>query len=211
MHPKNTYKPRKKPQQKRSEITNDAILEAAAHILTEEGYSQLNTNYIAEKAGVSIGSLYQYYPNKEAIVATLIERSVNKDVQHIENLLKKIKAESLETTIHCLIHTAMDRCQQDLPIAIALREQIPRVEWTNKMREYITHLEQSVFDLLKTRYSNANEDKLYKTAFITVRTVDRLINETLFEHPDWLANTAFRNSVSNLITLFLHNELKNHN
>jgi AcrR family transcriptional regulator len=58
--------PRKLPQQDRSKVTVDAILTATAHILTQEGYDRTTTNRIAELAGVSIGSLYQYFPSKEA-------------------------------------------------------------------------------------------------------------------------------------------------
>jgi AcrR family transcriptional regulator len=65
---------RKEPAQDRSRATVDAILEAAAYILAEEGWEQLTTNRIATRAGVNIGSLYQYFPNKEAIVHELQRR-----------------------------------------------------------------------------------------------------------------------------------------
>jgi AcrR family transcriptional regulator len=66
--------PRKKPRQSRARATVDAILFAAAHILKTEGFAPATTNRIAEKAGVSVGSLYQYFPNKQAIFAALRER-----------------------------------------------------------------------------------------------------------------------------------------
>jgi AcrR family transcriptional regulator len=72
--PKPTARPRKTPIQGRSRNTVDVIVEAAARILTREGADALSTNRIAEVAGVSVGSLYQYFPNREAIVAALIER-----------------------------------------------------------------------------------------------------------------------------------------
>lgn len=65
-------KPRKTPVQGRSKATCDAVLEAAARILVEEGRQALTTNRIAERAGVSVGSLYQYFPGKEAILAELL-------------------------------------------------------------------------------------------------------------------------------------------
>ena len=74
---KSSTKPRKLPQQDRSRVTVQAILEATTHILTEEGYEKANTNRIAERAGVSIGSLYQYFPNKESLLTALIEQHVN--------------------------------------------------------------------------------------------------------------------------------------
>ena len=66
--------PRKQPVQSRSSKTVDVILEAAAHILEERGFDGYTTNAIAERAGVSIGSLYQYFPGKDAITIALIER-----------------------------------------------------------------------------------------------------------------------------------------
>jgi AcrR family transcriptional regulator len=66
--------PRKSPRQARSTATVDAILEAAARILERDGPARLNTNAVAERAGVSVGSLYQYFPNKDAIVSALLSR-----------------------------------------------------------------------------------------------------------------------------------------
>jgi AcrR family transcriptional regulator len=66
--------PRKMPSQSRSALTVDAILEGAAHILERHGLEGYTTNAIAQRSGVSIGSLYQYFPTKDAITAALIER-----------------------------------------------------------------------------------------------------------------------------------------
>lgn len=64
--------PRKTPTQSRSSHTVDAILEAAARILEEAGFDRYTTNDIAERAGVSVGSFYQYFPNKDAVTVALI-------------------------------------------------------------------------------------------------------------------------------------------
>jgi AcrR family transcriptional regulator len=69
---KNTLKARKAPGQSRSQETVGVILEASARILESDGLRGFNTNAIAAKAGVSIGSLYQYFPNKDSIVLALI-------------------------------------------------------------------------------------------------------------------------------------------
>lgn len=67
--------PRKLPVQPRAQATVEAILAAAAGILERDGPARLTTNAVAAQAGVSIGSLYQYFPNKQALTAALIERS----------------------------------------------------------------------------------------------------------------------------------------
>jgi len=67
---------RKRPVQSRSRATVEAVLAAAARILEDQGLSGFNTNAIAERAGVSVGSLYQYFPSKDAILVALMEQSL---------------------------------------------------------------------------------------------------------------------------------------
>src|SRR3954464_6272927 len=69
--------PRKHPRQARSRATVDTVLEATARVLVKRGFDGLTTNIVADAAGVSIASLYQYFPNKEALVAALIEKHVD--------------------------------------------------------------------------------------------------------------------------------------
>ncbi len=75
--------PRKTPTQRRSADTVDAIIEAAARILEEQGFKGYSTNAVALRAGVSIGSLYQYFPGKDALTSALIERETAVLLAHI--------------------------------------------------------------------------------------------------------------------------------
>ncbi|MBN3770997.1 TetR/AcrR family transcriptional regulator [Burkholderia sp. Se-20378] len=72
--PRIPLSPRKAPRQRRSLATVDAIVEAAARILERDGFDGYTTNAVAALAGVSIGSLYQYFPNRDALTAALVER-----------------------------------------------------------------------------------------------------------------------------------------
>jgi AcrR family transcriptional regulator len=96
--------PRKSPSQKRSTETVEAVLEAAARILERTGLAGYNTNAIAARAGVSIGSLYQYFPGKDAVTVALIERET-------ATLLAEITGTALadddEAGIHQLIQAAV--------------------------------------------------------------------------------------------------------
>jgi AcrR family transcriptional regulator len=80
---------RKAPRQARARATTEAILDAAAHILGERGWAGLTTNTVAEVAGVSIGSLYQYYPNKLALIEAVRAR-------HFDEVLAVLRAGSDE-------------------------------------------------------------------------------------------------------------------
>ena len=81
---------RKKASQKRSRETVDALVEATARVLTKEGYDRASTNKIAAMAGVSIGSLYQYFPSKEALVAAVIERHTQELSQVVRDTFLKV-------------------------------------------------------------------------------------------------------------------------
>ncbi|HPA52137.1 MAG TPA: helix-turn-helix domain-containing protein [Thermoanaerobaculia bacterium] len=66
--------PRKRPAQARARETVEAILEAAVELFSSRGYARTSTNHLAARAGVSVGSLYQYFPNKDAILTALLAR-----------------------------------------------------------------------------------------------------------------------------------------
>jgi len=69
--------PRKRPQQRRSRVTIDTIFEATIQVLLVNGLDRITTIQIAERAGVSVGSLYQYFPNKRALLAAVVKRHVS--------------------------------------------------------------------------------------------------------------------------------------
>ncbi|HEY6352753.1 MAG TPA: TetR/AcrR family transcriptional regulator [Candidatus Angelobacter sp.] len=70
---------RRKPKQARAQDTVEIIFEATARILRQEGRDALNTNYIAESAGISVGTLYQYFPDKQAILVAMARREIAAD------------------------------------------------------------------------------------------------------------------------------------
>ena len=86
--------PRKEPRQERAKATVDAILSATARLLVREGYDRASTNRIAEAAGVSIGSLYQYFPDKQTIYRALHERHVD-DVRRVIDRARAERASGL--------------------------------------------------------------------------------------------------------------------
>jgi AcrR family transcriptional regulator len=75
--------PRKRPSQARSQTTFDALVDACTGLLPKLGYAGTTTNHIAERAGVSIASLYEYFPGKDAIVAQVAERLVDRVLRRL--------------------------------------------------------------------------------------------------------------------------------
>lgn len=117
--------PRKVPQQSRSATTVEAIVEAAARILEERGPKGLTTNAVADVAGVSIGSLYQYFPNKDAIVRALIEREVGTVAERAKAALSRT---DLDGALVALVEVAV-AYQLDRPrLALLLESEERRLD-----------------------------------------------------------------------------------
>lgn len=98
----------REPQQRRAKLTVDSILEAVVRILKREGIEGVNTNRIAEVAGVSIGSIYQYFPDKRAIFAALHRRHVEEIDRLVESTLVRYAACPLEELMRALIRALVE-------------------------------------------------------------------------------------------------------
>jgi AcrR family transcriptional regulator len=116
--------PRRKPRQVRAELTRERILNAAAHVFAEHGYAAGTTNRIAERARVSIGSLYQYFPNKDAILAELLVRHVDRGTwTHADQL--DLSAGTLEAAVRVLVRDAIDNHRDDPQLLRIMIEEAP--------------------------------------------------------------------------------------
>ncbi len=98
---------RKEPNQDRAIDTMDSIIKATAHILEKEGFEKTSTNKIAAKAGVSIGSLYQYFPTKDSILALMMDRYMKGEIEMIDRVLREKCSRTLKETIRDLLTAIM--------------------------------------------------------------------------------------------------------
>ena len=88
-------KPRKSPHQKRSAATVEAIIEATIQVLLAEGAARLTTTRVAERAGVSIGTMYQYFPQKRALFFTVLQHHLESRADELEAACRQLHGESL--------------------------------------------------------------------------------------------------------------------
>jgi AcrR family transcriptional regulator len=86
---KKTIQPRKTPQQARSRQTREDILQATAHLLNRREFGEVSTNHIAKKTGISVGTLYKYYPNKDAILADLSLMFMQRDAELFSRIFEE--------------------------------------------------------------------------------------------------------------------------
>jgi AcrR family transcriptional regulator len=119
-------KPRKRGSQERSRATVAALVEATARILVREGFDKASTNRIAEVAGVSVGSLYQYFPSKEALVFAVVEKHNREIMQLVGSALAEIGSLPVEEAVRTLVAVAIEGHRVDPKLHCVLSEQIPR-------------------------------------------------------------------------------------
>jgi len=103
---------RRSPRQARAVDTVEIIFEATARILQREGPAALNTNYIAERAGISVGTLYQYFPNKEAILVAMARREIETDGAAVIRAISEAEdgaADPVRMAIRAMIHAFSKR------------------------------------------------------------------------------------------------------
>lgn len=106
---KKKISPRKEPTQGRAKETVETIVTATAHILDKEGFEKISTNRIAEKAGISVGSLYQYFPTKDAIFAFMMDRYVQSQTDIIDKILaEEGPSRDLKETIRIIVMAIME-------------------------------------------------------------------------------------------------------
>lgn len=116
--------PRRTPRQVRAELTRERILTAAAHIFTEYGYAAGTTNRIAERARISIGSLYQYFPNKAAILAALLVQHIDRGVWTQADQLD-LSPGSLRAAVLALVRDALTNHADDPRLLRIMIEEAP--------------------------------------------------------------------------------------
>ena len=116
----------RKAKQARSKATVAAIVEAAARILAEEGLAKLTTNAVAERAGVSIGSVYEYFPNKRAIIDQVLDKHLSRGEQIVrEQRSNLVPPRSPDEIVRLLVSSSVDLHQDDPRLHRVLSSEIP--------------------------------------------------------------------------------------
>ncbi len=146
--PRLQLRPRKAPGQARSQAMVENILGAAARVLARESLAGFNTNRVAEVAGVSIGSLYQYFPNKAALVSALIDREHERLALALEVAVQRQAGGSLADGLQALASLAIAQQYGDPVYAAALDHEERRLPIAARLRKHDQRLGQSVMAFL---------------------------------------------------------------
>ncbi len=166
---------RKKPIQKRARATVDAILEATAQVLREDGFDKASTNRIAKRAGVSVGSLYQYFPNKEALVMAVTKRHAEEIVALLARTTVDLADAPIEQGVRGFIRGmfAAHQVDPDLHRVLVAQAMSAGLEHFRDIDEQARKL---VMLYLARRRDELVVDDFAAASFLLVMTVDAIIH-----------------------------------
>jgi AcrR family transcriptional regulator len=203
MHRQVRTTPRKRPRQTRSQATVDTLLEATARVLVKQGFDGLTTNAVASAAGISIGSLYQYFPNKEALVAALIELHIERVNAAMLAELTRVATLPAAEAARCVIELTIRAHTVDPKLHRVLTEQVPRVGRLAKIRELDALSHRMVAGLLAARREELAIRDPDLAAFLLVSTIEAIVHNAVLLRPQWLEDPRLIDEATLLVTRYL--------
>jgi len=194
---------RRRPIQRRARQTVEAVLDAVTKILKREGPSAVTTNHIAEIAGVSIGSLYQYFPDKRAIFIALHERHIEQIDRLVEKTLVDCAVAPLDELMRAMIEAMVDAHTGDPELFEMMQAEVPhRAEGT---RDFAERLQGAFLLAISARkHEIKRQRELNKVAFMVTQMVDALSHGAVLKRPKWMSLAEAKEEAVRAVLVYLH-------
>ena len=194
---------RRKPKQRRSRQTVEAILDAVLRILKREGNRGVTTNRIAEVAGVSIGSVYQYFPDKRAIFAALHERHIEQIDRMVERTLVEHAASRLTELMMALIEGMLEAHRADPELYEMMAAEVPHR--AGGTRDFSVRLHGAFRLALAARARELKKGRdLDRMAFVVGNLVDALSHAALLRRPPGMPLAHAKAEAVRAVLAYLH-------
>lgn len=193
---------RRRPRQRRARQTVEAVLDAVARVLKREGVKAITTNRIAEVAGVSIGSVYQYFPDKRAIFIALHQRHIEQVDRLVETKLVENASSSLEELIRAMVEAMIDAHSPDPALYELMLTEVPhRVEGT---RDFSVRLHGAFRLAISARAHELRKGRdLDKLVFIVTHMVESLSHGVVLRRPPALSPAEAKEEVVHAVLAYL--------
>jgi AcrR family transcriptional regulator len=196
-------KPRKKPRQKRSKEMVSAILEATARVVRQEGVQAASTNRIAKVAGVSVGSVYQYFPNKQALLLALAQQHSEAQIARLAALMGDAAvAGSPAELVRGYVRATIVVHKEDPELHLALTAAMLTHGLGRALQDHHA-ARQMVASYLHAQAERLEVRHVDHAAWILVTTVDTLVHTALFEGAERLDDPAFEAEIVRLVLRYV--------
>jgi AcrR family transcriptional regulator len=196
-------KGRRAPRQERALATVEVLLTATAQVLVEEGYAKASTNKIARRAGVSVGSLYQYFSDKDALVNALLEQWVERQLALLEETLVALREADAEATVRAVLVGMIQIKQHSPELTRVLYEQIPRTGQFDQVERWNRRAAQLLEGHLEARRAQVRPQALGQVAWLLVQIFHGVINHAALYQPGLLQEAWLVEELTELVLRYL--------
>ena len=196
-------KPRKEPTQARAQATVEAILAATKTVLVKDGYEAASTNRVAEVAGVSIGSLYQYFPSKAALLAELIQRHMNRMFEVLATTAQQGETSSIEEAARTVIRAVFAAHRVNPKLHRVLIEQMARLGTLEALETFEAQTQELIEQFLISHRAELRPKNVKVAARVAVLSVRGVTLWTLLRSPDQLGDEEFIDEITDMVTRYL--------
>ena len=194
---------RKTPKQARSRSLTEAVLEATTRILSSAKPEGVTTNRIARLAGASIGSLYQYFPNKDAIFAGLIERHLKLHREETLRILKEHASEPTAKIMERIVDRIVDVFLDKKTFLKSLFVHLPRLERTRELLLARGDVIDGISDFLRTREDVSLTKDLRLSVMVTVHAIMGVIQMALLSDDPSFTPVVLKAELNQLVRSYL--------
>jgi len=174
-----TLKPRKMPRQARSAATVDAVFEATIQVLLAGGASRLTTTRVAERAGVSVGTMYQYFPNKQALLYAVLSRHLDEVLAKVEGACRAAMGLPAAQMVAALVATYIEAKTSNTQVSIALYSVITELDVPELIGKIGTRMTRAIEAMLASASDLLFEDVALVTSML--RAAMTGVTRTVFE------------------------------
>jgi AcrR family transcriptional regulator len=197
-------KPRKSPRQARAKATVDAIVEATSQVLQKEGYDNFTTARAAERAGVSVGSLYQYFPNKAALASAVIDRCSESFIGAFQRALAGRQPAMLADCIDAMVEVTLVSHHMAPELHRIVRELAPRLGVADRS-EMVSHAAAKMIESVLRKHTDeiAPEIDVPTAAAIIETTLQALSHRAAAARPSEVTNDMLAKEAARMITRYL--------
>lgn len=198
-----TTTPRKQPRQRRSQAMVETLVTATARVLVRDGYDRASTNRIATEAGVSVGSLYQYFPSKEALVAAVVEREIDGHFRVVADKLAEVMDAPLPVAVRGLIEAIFASHRLRPRLHRVLNDEVPRVGALRRVAEVLGRTEDLLRVALEARRAELRPRDPALTAFLLVHAVEGVMEGLVHGAPRHVEDRRLVDELADLVLRYV--------
>lgn len=197
---------RKRPVQARARQTVQAILDATAQVLVELGYHGATTNHIAQRAGVSIGSLYQYFPHKEALVLELGVRYMDEQFEILSSSLQTLAHAPLEEAVRGVIEALIRAKLQDPDLNRVLFTELPSLGALDLLQLWTERAVSTLNMALGLRPERFKPANLQLASYLIVNAMYGITTYTVLYKPQLMEDDRFIDELTGMMLGYLQGD-----